>query len=294
MRPFRYAQPRQIDEVLSRLGEADGGVRLLAGGQSLNMALKDRSVGPASVVSVCGVPELRGLSYAQDGRLHVGATTTYAELARAGLQGWHAELCTVAGNLADRSVRSIATIGGAACQAEPRYDVPALLVGVDAELRLVSQAGERTLHADAFFAASGGTCLSPAELLTGIVFPAAAAHSGVALEKFCYRSFEAAILIVVCAISLDERGVATAARLAVGAIEKAPLLATGAAALIIGRRHADLPLADLAEQVSRDVLPLERQVDRQRRYQAELVKSLARKAVTRAFDEAASGVCHHA
>ena len=204
------------------------------------MALKDRSAAPSLVVSVRGLPELRGIRYSDDGTLHVGAATTYAELATAKLQGWHAEVSAVAGNLADRSVRNIATVGGAACQADPRYDVPTLLVGVGATLRLVCEGGERLIPASRFFETGGGTCLKPCELLTTILFPPASPDVSVALEKFRYRSFEAAILIVVCALSLDANGVAVSARLTVGAVAKAPLLAPLAVALIIGRRRSEV------------------------------------------------------
>ena len=292
MRAFSYHQPSQLGELLSLIGEPGGQTRLLAGGQSLNMALKDRSAAPSRVVSVRGVAELRGIRYAADGTLHVGAATTYAELADARLQGWHAELGAVAGNLADRSVRNIATIGGAACQAEPRYDVPVLLVGAGAALRLVCQSGERLVPASAFFQAAGGTCLRPSELLTTILFPPASPDATVTLEKFRYRSCEAAILIVVCALSLDASAVAVSARLAIGAVAKAPLLAPLAAASIIGRRRSEVPLAALACQVSDEVVPVHRQVNRHLQYQAELVKGLTAKAVERAFRQSEEAARH--
>lgn len=292
MRAFSYRQPRQLSELLALIGEPGQQTRLLAGGQSLNMALKDRSAAPSRVVSVRGLPDLRIVRYADDGTLHVGAATTYAELAAAELRGWHTELSAVAGNLADRSVRNIATIGGAACQAEPRYDVPTLLVGVGATLRLVCAGGERLVPARGFFQAAGGTCLQPHELLTTILFPPASPDVQVALEKFRYRSFEAAILIVLCALSLDAAGVALSARLTVGAVAKAPLLAPLAAASIIGRRRSEITMADLADRIASEILPPERQTNRQLQYQAELVKTLAIRAVERAFGQS-GGVAAH-
>lgn len=290
MRRFGYSQPDCVAGVLAQLGTDGGGARLLAGGQSLNMALKDRSIGPSNVISLRRVPELRGIVYGEDGTLHVGAGTTYAELAGASLPGWHGELCRVAGNLADRSVRNIATVGGGACQAEPRYDMPALLVGAGATLRLVSQRGERLVPASAFFSDEGGTCLHPAELMTTLIFPAAydrvgASTISVALEKFRYRAFEAAILIAVCALSLDAAGVAVSARLTVGAVGKAPLGAPVAAASIVGRRLSDISLDTLGAAVSGELLPEERQTNRQRQYQAELVKTLTARSVARAFTQ---------
>ena len=283
MKPFSFAAPRDIANVLAILGEHGLEARVLAGGQSLNLALKDRSTAPSQVVSIRHLPELRGIHYGEGGTLSIGAATTYAELAQAGLGGWHAELCRAAGDLADRSVRNIATIGGAACQAEPRYDVPALLVGSDASLQLASGDGVRLVPATEFFVAGGGTCLRPCELLTRIVLPPQAAYTGVALEKFRYRAFEAAILIVVCALSVED-GAARVARMTVGAVGKAPMLPHAASAALLGRRQGDPGLDELADQVSREILPAEQQTSRLRQYQAELVKALTLRAVARAFE----------
>lgn len=283
MRPFSFAAPHDIADVFAVLAERGSDARVLAGGQSLNLALKDRSTAPSQVVSIRHLQELRGIHHGKEGTLSIGAATTYAELAQAGLGGWHAELCRAAGDLADRSVRNIATIGGAACQAEPRYDVPALLVGCDASLQLASGDGVRLVPAAEFFVAGGGTCLRPSELLTRIVLPAQAAYTGVALEKFRYRAFEAAILIVVCAVAVED-GTARFARLTVGAVGKAPMLAHAASGALLGRRQGDPGLDGLADQVSREILPAEHQTSRLRQYQAELVKTLTVRAVKRAFE----------
>lgn len=285
MRPFSFAAPRDVADVLAILAEHGREARVLAGGQSLNLALKDRSTLPSQVVSIRHLSELRGIHYGAGGTLSIGAATTYAELTQAGLGGWHAELCRAAGDLADRSVRNIGTVGGATCQAEPRYDVPALLVGSGALLQLASSDGMRLVPAAEFFLAGGGTCLRPCELLTRIVLPPQAAYTGVALEKFRYRAFEAAILIVVCALCVED-GVARAARLTIGAVGKAPMLAHAASGLL-GRRQGDSGLDALADQVSREILPAEQRNGRLRQYQAELVKTLTLRAVTRAFEAAA-------
>ncbi len=281
MTPFTYLAPDTLADAVEMLGRDTARSRIIAGGQSLLLELKTRASRPACLVSLAGVGELRGWRYDGD-TLEIGAATTYAALASAGFSGWHAEIAAVAGNLADRPVRNMATIGGSACQADPRYDVPNLLVGCDASLTLISAGGERTVAAADFFSPAGGTTLAAGEILKTIIFPAPARFSGVAFEKFRYRLFDAAIVSACCALRAGDDGVITAARIAIGAVRKAPRLAETAASALVGRPVTDIKLESFGEAVAEEVMPEAGSASRHLRYQNELIKTLARTAVTRA------------
>ena len=145
---------------MSLLGESDRQAKILAGGQSLLLALKERLVRPERVMSIASLPNLRGIAIDATGALTIGPATTYATLAKAVLEGWHGEIAAVSGNLADRSVRSLGTIGGALCDANPRYDMPTLMVAADASFTVASATeGERVVSAHDFFNHAGCTVL---------------------------------------------------------------------------------------------------------------------------------------
>ncbi|MGH3263793.1 MAG: FAD binding domain-containing protein, partial [Trebonia sp.] len=131
MKPFEFLTPSTLDEALAALHDAPSRTRLIAGGQSLLLEMKERAATPARLVSLGGLGQLRGWRYAEFGELIVGAAITYAALSRARLDGWHGLIPRVAGDLADRPVRTMGTIGGALCQANPRFDMPVLTVGLD-------------------------------------------------------------------------------------------------------------------------------------------------------------------
>lgn len=141
MRPFTYLTPGDAAEAVQLLDAHAPDARVIAGGQNLLLGMKDRTDSPAVLVSLGGVPELRGVRTAESGELVIGAATTYATLARTSFEGWHSEIAAVCGNLADRPVRTMGTIGGSACSADPRYDVPALVTGVDGTLEILSVEG---------------------------------------------------------------------------------------------------------------------------------------------------------
>ena len=267
---------------MSLLGESDRQAKILAGGQSLLLALKERLVRPERVMSIASLPNLRGIAIDATGALTIGPATTYATLAKAVLEGWHGEIAAVSGNLADRSVRSLGTIGGALCDANPRYDMPTLMVAADASFTVASATeGERVVSAQDFFNPAGGTVLKPSELLVGIKVPPLAAFDGLVFEKFRHRVFDAAILTVGCAMKCDAAGSIESARIVVGNIAKAPSVASDALALLCGQQRSTVDVMEVARAVSSELMAKDSLTTRQRQFQAELIISLVARALKR-------------
>jgi carbon-monoxide dehydrogenase medium subunit len=284
VKPFTFLAPRALDEAVALLDEHGPDARVIAGGQSLLLALKDRLDRPSVLVSLGGVTDLRSWHYTDTGELEIGAATTYATLARADLRGWHAEIAAVAGNLADRPVRNMGTIGGALCQAEPRFDMPALAVALGAEVETVSAAGVVRRPADELFRPAGGTVLGPGEILTRIRIPAPETYSAAAFEKFRYRVFDAALVSAACVLRLDGDRV-SGARLVVGAVRPTPVLVSGVG---VGGAPTGADIEEIARAVADEVLPAAEATSRLQRYQRELIGVLTARAVTRALDQARS------
>lgn len=282
MTPFIYYRPTDLHEAAGLLADAAATTKLLAGGQSLLLALKDRTLRPARVVSVASLTGLGGVREQRDGRLDIGATTTYAKLARATFAGWHAEIAAVAGNLADRSVRSLGTIGGAVCHAAPRFDMPTLLTAAGAQMHLLSVAGERSLNANDFFNPQGGTHMTGAEILTRISVPGVDSLDALAFEKFRFRIFDAAIVSVACALKVGSDGKISKANIVVGALANAPLTAVATAAQLIGRKPRELRAEAIGAEAAGEVAPFITTQTLRQRYQSELVISLTAKAFARA------------
>jgi carbon-monoxide dehydrogenase medium subunit len=281
MKPFTWLAPDTTAGAVAMLREYAPDARAIAGGQSLLLALKDRSARPTHLVSLSGIDELTGLRTADDGSLVVGAATTYAVLARASLPGWHGVLAEVAGDLADRPVRNRGTIGGALCTADPRYDMPAFAIGVGARLQVGGASGDRVVAAEGFAADAGVTTLGPDEILTAVVLPPLGTWDAVAFEKFRHRVFDAAIVSVTCALRDGRDGTAAEARLTVGGATPVPVTVPGAAALLAGGASA----AEVGTRAADEVLPGGTAGGEAVRYRHELIRSLARRAVDRALSD---------
>jgi aerobic carbon-monoxide dehydrogenase medium subunit len=282
MTPFSYYRPANVQEAVQLLSDDAANTKVLAGGQSLLLALKERTLRPGRVLSVGSLAELTGVREMPDGRLDIGAATTYATLARSNFSGWHGEIALVAGNLADRSVRTLGTIGGGVCHAAPRFDMPTLLTAAGAQMQLLYASGERSLDAHDFFSPRGGTNMTAAEILTRIALPGVDHLDALAFEKFRFRVFDAALVSVACALKLAADGTISKARIVLGAFANGPLTAIETGAQLVGRNLAELRADEIGAQAAAEIAPFSAAQSLRQRYQSELAISLTAKAFARA------------
>jgi carbon-monoxide dehydrogenase medium subunit len=173
------------------------------------------------------------------------------------------------------------TIGGALCQADPRFDMPALAVGLDATMHVASPTGVRTLPAGDFFRPDGGTVLRQSEILTRVTFPPVERFSGAAFEKFRVRVFDAALVSVACAVRVGD-GVPPEVRIAVGGVRPTPFAAVSAAARLAGDPHGSDP-AEVGRRAADEVLPAADATTANATYQRQLLPVVVRDAVVRAL-----------
>jgi aerobic carbon-monoxide dehydrogenase medium subunit len=173
---FGYTRAGSVDEAL-RVLASDDGAKVIAGGQSLLPLMKLRLAHPATLVDIGRIGELRGVRTLADGRLAVGALTTYADLMDSPARHYGV-LRDMLPSIGDVQVRNRGTVGGAIAHADPASDLPAALLALDAELVLRSADGSRTVKADGFFEGPFATGLRHGELLTEIVLPAPLDNAG--------------------------------------------------------------------------------------------------------------------
>jgi aerobic carbon-monoxide dehydrogenase medium subunit len=238
MRPFRYLRPTSVADATGALAEHNGDARVIAGGQTLLLAMKDRLERPSVLVSLQDMSELRGISYCDEGTLRIGASTTYWQLETSSLTGSHRLLSEVAAGIADVPVRRMGTVGGALCHADPSFDFPLAAVVSRAELELSSNTGTRKLEVSEFLRGAQNTALQPDELLTAIHFPAAEPSNRFGFIKHRLRRFDSAIVSVACLLSLKDGKVASA-NIACGAIGPVPFRLSGAEELVVGQAPSD-------------------------------------------------------
>jgi aerobic carbon-monoxide dehydrogenase medium subunit len=167
MYAVEFAQPKTIADAASLLASTGG--RALAGGQSLVAAMKLRLSQPGTLVSLSGIPDLKGIR--RDGeRIVIGAMTRHADVASSDIvKDAMPALSSVAEGIGDRQVRNMGTLGGSLANNDPAADWPAAVLGTGATIRT----DRRAITADEFFKGMFETALAPDEIITAVEFPIA-------------------------------------------------------------------------------------------------------------------------
>jgi carbon-monoxide dehydrogenase medium subunit len=179
---FEYSRPGSVEETLGLLGDHGPGARVIAGGQSLLPLMKLRLARPERLIDIGRLDDLRGIRRQADGRLLIGALTTYDELLRDPTITSLALMADVLPIIADLQVRNRGTIGGAIAHADPASDMPAVLLALEAELIVRSRERERTIPMTEFIRGPFETALEPDELLIEIRLPAPSGNYGSAYQ----------------------------------------------------------------------------------------------------------------
>ena len=86
--PFDYATPASVEDAIALLVKHGSDARILAGGQSLLVLLKQRAIAPKLLVNLSRIDTLRGIEQ-REGEVRIGAMATQAELLESGtLMRW--------------------------------------------------------------------------------------------------------------------------------------------------------------------------------------------------------------
>lgn len=163
-----YAAPTTLEDVHELLAESSS-AKLVAGGQSLMLLLRQGFVDADLLVDISGVPSLAGIEIT-DNRIRLNAAITYSEIADHGLSERYAELGDAVDVIADQQVRNMGTVGGALSHADPSLDIVPPLLCLNADVTISSVDGSRTLRLGEFLTGYMETDLADHEVLTSISF----------------------------------------------------------------------------------------------------------------------------
>jgi len=167
MHAFQYHRPSSAKDAASLVGK-NSESRFLAGGQSLVQAMKLRLSSPSDLVDLGSLKELSFVK-ASGGGVEIGAMTRHADVASSkDVQKAIPALAALAGNIGDRQVRNMGTLGGSLANNDPAADYPAAVLGLGATITT----NKRKIEGDKFFTGLYETALEPGELITSVSFPA--------------------------------------------------------------------------------------------------------------------------
>jgi CO/xanthine dehydrogenase FAD-binding subunit len=207
-----YLRPSSLDQAVQALAAHRG--RILSGGTDVFPTIGDRPLDDP-VIDISDIAEIRGISFA-DGRVRIGARTTWTEVIAAPLPRCFDALKQAAREVGSVQIQNLGTVGGNLCNASPAADGVPPLLALDAAVELTSTAGRRELPLEKFIIGNRKTLRFDDELLTAVIVPRTIDRGRSAFLKLGARRYLVISIAMVAAVVDANGGRVAQARVAVG------------------------------------------------------------------------------
>ena len=282
---FDYQEPTTLKKAFSLMEKHGEDARVIAGGTSLVIMMRQRLLMPKVVIGLGRIPKFDKITFsAKDGlRIGAGARHRDIELSPA-VQKHYPLLHETFRKVAQPRIRNMGTVGGNLAAGDPLTDPGASLIALDAEVTLTSSKGKRTLPLDQFFIDYYQTALEPNELLTEIHVPPPQ-RPGWSHIKFTPRSVEDFATVGVAITVKTSNGTCEDVRLGLNSVGSTIVRAKKAEEILRGKPVTDDILREMGEVAATECDP----TDDNRgsaEYKLDLVKVLVRRAAQEALQRA--------
>jgi CO/xanthine dehydrogenase FAD-binding subunit len=255
---MRFEAPTTVSAAVKLLAGNARVTRVLAGGTDLLVQMRTDRVAPDLIIDVKRIPSLRTVT-AKNGAFRIGAAVAGVELGehKALRKAWPG-VVEAANLIGSHQIQSRASLAGNLCNASPAADSVPALVAAGASAVIAGPRGKRTVPVETIATGPGKTSLKRGEMVEAILLPKRPPRSGDAYLRFIPRSeMDIAVVGAGVSLTLDAKGVCTAARLALGAVAERVILVPDAAKALIGSRVDARALERLAAAASAACRPID-------------------------------------
>ena len=282
---FDYQEPTTLKKAFSLMEKHGDDGRVIAGGTSLIIMMRQRLLMPKVVISLGRIPKLDKITYNSKDGLRIGAGVRHRDIELSPVvKKRYPLLHETFRKVAQPRIRNMGTVGGNLAGGDPLTDPGASLIALDAEVTLASSKGKRTLPLDEFFIDYYQTALEPGELLTEIRVPPPA-RPGWSHIKFTPRSVEDFATVGVAITLKAKNGSCEDIRIGLNSVASTIVHARKAEEVLRGKAITDAALGEMGEVASSECDP----TDDNRgsaEYKREMVKVLVRRAAQEALQRA--------
>jgi carbon-monoxide dehydrogenase medium subunit len=293
--PFDYYAPTSVEQALNHVAQLGYDAKVLAGGQSLIPTMNFRLAQPAALIDLNKVAELFYIRPASDGGVLIGAMTRQSTVERDPLIAQRAPLVRAAMPfIAHPQIRTRGTFGGSIAHADPAAELPTVTVALGARYRVRSKRGDRWIPAEEYFVSLFTTQLQSDEIVVEIALPpipgtplrGVPPRSGWSFQEVARQSGAYGLVGVAAVVSLDGQQRCKAARMVFLSCGDRPMLAQQAAKLLVGQAPTPEAIRAAAEAAAKDDVDPSSDIHASAAYRRHLVKVLAVRALTEAFQRA--------
>lgn len=287
IRDFEYFAPKTVEEALTLLSQYNEESKVIAGGQSLLVLMRQGLVAPKYLIDIKGISALDYINLDKNEGLRIGALTPHRAIEKSPvIRNGFAILSQMELKLASVQTRNRGTIGGNLCHADPAGDPAPVLIALNGKLKIASLSGERTVAAEDFATDYFETVLRHGELLTKIQVPNPPPRTGAAYSKFNIIENDMGIASTAVSITLNPKNeTCNDARIVLGAVSSVPMRAKEAEKVLVGKEISDDLLVEAGQIASEEAEPIT-DVLASEEYKRELVRVLVKRVGREALDRA--------
>ncbi len=285
---FEYFSPKTLEEALKLLTQfEEKDFKVVAGGQSINLVMKQGVIMPECVISIKGISELDYIKFNEKEGLKIGALATHRAIERSAVvEKWFRALTEMEHNVSSVETRNWGTLAGNICHGDPGADPMPVLIAMNANVKMASIKGERTVAAENFTVDLYETVCGHDELVIEIQVPTLPPNTGVYYTKFSQIVGDFAFASVGVAITLDKKkDICGDARIALGSVATTAIRAKKAEEVLKGKKITDDLLARAGQAAMEESDPTD-SVEASAEYKRELVGVLVKRVGKEALERA--------
>jgi len=249
---FEYYAPRSLTDAVNYLSAHKDDVKILSGGQSLLPLMKMRLSKPGYVVDIGRIPGLDTITEEGD-NLIIGALVTHEQIESSDLLKAKCPLLPqTATTIADVQVRNRGTIGGSIAHADPAGDMPAAVLALDSEIKVVGPNGERWVKCQDFFLGLLMSVLEPDEIVTAIRIPITG-NDKTAYLKAAPRSSGFAVVGVAVRMTMNASGACSRAAIGITGVTDKAYRAEHVEQMLTGKKLDAKLIESAAAEATRNI-----------------------------------------
>ena len=286
---FTYLKPGSVKEALAMLADHAEECKVICGGQSLLIVMRQGLVAVDYLIDLKGLNELSYIKYDAKEGLKLGATTTHRMIEKSDIiKKNYPVLAAMEEKLASVQVRNWGTIGGNLAHADAAGDPAPVLISLGATVKLGSKKGDRVMALDDFYTDLFETAMEQDEIVLEVQIPPVPPKTGSAYQKFNLIEDDQGIVAVAVTMTADKDGVCSDAKIILGNAGVTPIRAKSAEKILIGNKLTDKLMVEAGEVASGEADPVS-DIHASADFRRHLIKVLTKRMVKQAWDQAIKG-----
>jgi carbon-monoxide dehydrogenase medium subunit len=287
LQDIKYVKAGSVDEAVQLLKDGGARARPLAGGTDIIVQARERKRDVNLFVDIKAIKETMELSYDPAKGLTVGsATPCYLIYGNETVKQHYPALVESASVIGGIAIQGRASLGGNLCNSGPAADSVPAMIAYAGVANIAGPGGRRSVPIEEFNTGPGRNVLTDGEFVVNITFPAPAANSGAAWQRFIPRNeMDIAVVNAGTYVRFEGTNVA-AARCSIGAVGPTVIYVQGVEDAIKGKPLSEETIkaaGQAAKDAARPIDDMRGSIKQRKHLSAVLVERTLREAARRAL-----------